>query len=267
MAERGRNKKRGPLSKEAKARQKQRRKEEIQQLKNIGVGALETFTPLGDVQTAKDASKAFQEGRYFDAAGNAALIAAGYTPLGPLVRPAGRLAKRVVRDKDMLLPALTDKDYAGLVARETIMGKGPLAGKSVGAAGRFTDEYYEAMREAQPGRHFFIHGTSGKYAKDLVDEGVEVKGPFHLSQYPMGSAKYAGNDGELVIISVPEGVYPPAKRGTVTKNTDPELQGMPEWILEPDAANEFLMRNDVKISRTPVNIAKDIASKRRDKKQ
>ena len=70
MAERGRNKKRGPLSKEAKARQKQRRKEEIQQLKNIGVGALETFTPLGDVQTAKDASKAFQEGRYFESTGD-----------------------------------------------------------------------------------------------------------------------------------------------------------------------------------------------------
>jgi len=94
---------------------------------------LETFTPYGDVQTAKDASKAFQEGRYLDAAGNAALIAAGYTPLGPLARPAGRLAKRVARDKDMIIPALTDKDYAGMVARETIMGRGPLAGKSVGS--------------------------------------------------------------------------------------------------------------------------------------
>jgi hypothetical protein len=94
---------------------------------------LETFTPYGDVQTAKDASKAFQEGRYLDAAGNAALIAAGYTPLGPLARPAGRLAKRVARDKDMIIPALTDKDYAGMVTRETLLGKDPLAGKSVGA--------------------------------------------------------------------------------------------------------------------------------------
>ena len=56
MAERGRNKARGPLSKEARTRQAQRRQEEIQQLKDISVGALETFTPLGDVQTAKDAS-------------------------------------------------------------------------------------------------------------------------------------------------------------------------------------------------------------------
>jgi len=105
-----------------------------EEAKIAGKFLAETFTPYGDVQTAQDANKAFQEGRYLDAAGNAALIAAGYTPLGPLARPAGRLAKRAMRDKDMLLPALTDKDYAGLVARETIMGRGPLAGKSVGAA-------------------------------------------------------------------------------------------------------------------------------------
>jgi len=243
--------------------QKQRRQEVRSGIKE----AAEMFTPLGDVQTAKDAYAAYQRGDIGEAALNSALLALGYTPLGPLARPEGRLAKRVARDKDMLLPALTDKDYAGLVARETIMGKGPLAPKSAGAAGRFTDEYYEALQEAQPGRQFFIHGTNKKYAKDLVDEGVEINRPLNLSQYPMGSAKYAGDDGELVIISVPEGVYPPAKRGTVTKNADPDLQGMPEWVLEPDAANEFLMRNDIKLTRTPVNIVKDIASKRRDKKK
>ena len=99
----------------------------------VGKFAAETFTPYGDIQTGKDAYNAYQQGEYLKALANAGMIGLGYTPLGLVARPAGRLAKRVLRDKDMLAPALTDKDYAKLVARETLMGKGPLAGKSVGA--------------------------------------------------------------------------------------------------------------------------------------
>jgi len=151
---------------------------------------LETFTPYGDVQTAKDASKAFQEGRYLDAAGNAALIAAGYTPLGPLARPVGRLAKRVARDKDMIIPALTDKDYAGMVARETIMGRGPLAGKSVGAATADTMKDYTTTKGYNPldlllmqrkgidpaTHEIYYHGTTKpESARSIVEDRIKTQ--------------------------------------------------------------------------------------------
>jgi len=166
MAERGRNKGRGPLSKEKQKQRKERTRAATKEM-------LETFTPLGDVQTAKDASKAFQEGRYLDAAGNAALIAAGYTPLGPLARPAGRLAKRVIKDSDMLIPALTDKDYASIVARETIMGKAPLSGKSVGAAA-----YKGSLEDLARAR------------KEIMDEAIEDYG--ERMGVTIHSTNYAG---------------------------------------------------------------------------
>jgi len=151
---------------------------------------LETFTPYGDVQTAKDASKAFQEGRYLDAAGNAALIAAGYTPLGPLARPAGRLAKRVARDKDMIIPALTDKDYAGMVTRETLLGKDPLAGKSVGAATADTMKDYTTTKGYNPldlllmqrkgidpaTHEIYYHGTTKpESARSIVEDRIKTQ--------------------------------------------------------------------------------------------
>ncbi|MDC3283341.1 hypothetical protein OAV41_02075 [Planctomycetota bacterium] len=186
--------------------QEQRRQEVRSGIKE----AAEMFTPLGDVQTAKDASKAFQEGRYLDAAGNAALIAAGYTPLGPLARPAGRLAKRVVRDKDMLLPALTDKDYAGLVARETIMGKGPLAGKSVGAATAKTKTEKDLIdglspmeiefQKQNPGTELLFQGASKARQDDLL-AGYREKNLFMAPDLKVGSSYGT----ELTAIPVPKG--------------------------------------------------------------
>ncbi len=214
MVERGRNKKRGPLSKEARARQAQRRQKEIEQLKDISVSALETFTPLGDVQTAKDASKAFQEGRYLDAAGNAALIGLGYTPLGPLARPAGRLAKRVARDKDMLVPALTDKDYASMVTRETLMGKAPLSGKSVGAATAKTKTEKDLIsglspeeikfQKENPGMELLFHGSDKERADDLMQGYRE--GQLFLSPDPEVASKYGS-----VVTAIP------VKKGTSEK--------------------------------------------------
>ena len=175
---------------------------------------LETFTPYGDVQTAKDANRAFQEGRYLDAAGNAALIAAGYTPLGPLARPAGRLAKRAMRDKDMLLPALTDKDYAGMVARETIMGKAPLAGKSVGAATAKTKTEKDLIdglspeeikfQKENPEMELLFHGSDKERADDLMAGYRE--GQLYLSPDPEVAAKYGS-----VITAIP------VKKGTAKK--------------------------------------------------
>lgn len=261
MAERGRNKGRGPLSKEKQKQRKERTRAATKEM-------LETFTPLGDVQTAKDASKAFQEGRYLDAAGNAALIAAGYTPLGPLARPAGRLAKRVARDKDMLLPALTDKDYAGLVARETIMGKGPLAPKSAGAASARTKA--EKQYKTTSGYHplelailknkgldpekyqVYFHGTPKKgVSKDIA--GGEYVGPdgkplktFFLAEDPMVSAiGYATDEtgqnltGGLSSFIVPKGALDKyqinpisgAKRGTEKRvNTRNQFQITPDEL-------------------------------------
>ncbi len=118
--------------------------------KQAGMVALETFTPYGDFQTAQDAYAAYEKGDIGEAALNSALLLLGYTPFAPLARPAGRLAKRIYRDKDLLVPALTDKDYADIVARETILGRGPLAGKSVGAATADTMKDYVSTQGYNP---------------------------------------------------------------------------------------------------------------------
>ena len=62
-----------------------------EKIKNRLVSIAEATTPLGDVQTARDAKKAYDEGRYLDALGNAGMIAAGYTPLAPLAKGAKAL--------------------------------------------------------------------------------------------------------------------------------------------------------------------------------
>lgn len=150
---------------------------------NAGKTVLETFTPLGDVQTAKDTYNAYKQGNMKEAAGNAALLALGYTPFGPLARPAGRLAKRVARDKDMLVPAMTDKDYAGLVARETIMGKGPLAPKSAGAASNdlelLNEKRKKIMKEANEdyGERMGVTIHSTNYAGPLNVSNFRYKKP------------------------------------------------------------------------------------------
>jgi len=123
----------------------------VEDYKKLGKFAAETFTPYGDIQTGKDAYNAYQQGEYLKALANAGLIGLGYTPFGLVARPAGRLTKRVLRDKDMLVPALTDKDYAQLVARETLMGKAPLAGKSAGAATALTKKRYSDTNKLNKG--------------------------------------------------------------------------------------------------------------------
>ena len=97
---------------------------------NYDYNIIDFARDVSPVGAAMNMSSALREGDYKTAGLNAALLGAEVLPIGKL---AGPLVKRVLRDKDMLIPALTDKDYAQLVARETLMGKGPLAGKSVGA--------------------------------------------------------------------------------------------------------------------------------------
>lgn len=262
MAERGRNKGRGPLSKEKQKQRKERTRAATKEM-------LETFTPLGDVQTAKDASKAFQEGRYLDAAGNAALIAAGYTPLGPLARPAGRLAKRAMRDKDMLLPALTDKDYAGMVARETIMGKGPLAGKSVGAATADTMKDYVSTqgynpldlllmqrKGIDPATHeIYYHGTTKpEAARSIVED--KIKTPSHMiTGDPMVALQYtkAGKNepykGSIVGYPVKKGEMNKYRDSVPISNSrDPRAEGreqynIPSMELEDIMGDPFVIEN------------------------
>jgi hypothetical protein len=60
--------------------------EHREKIKNRLVSIAEATTPLGDVQTGIDAKTAYDEGRYLDAAGNAAMIGLGYTPFGPLAK-------------------------------------------------------------------------------------------------------------------------------------------------------------------------------------
>jgi len=178
-----------------------------EKIKNRLVSIAEATTPLGDVQTAKDAKKAYNEGRYLDALGNAGMIAAGYTPLGPLARPLGRLAKRVNRDKDMFIPAIKDKDYRDLVKRETIMGQGPLAPQSAGAASFVTKKDYpytkgisdleQALIDSDPrfkDARFGFSGQNEDMAYDLADfispKGYE--GPsFFMGYDPVVGSDYA----------------------------------------------------------------------------
>lgn len=230
---------------------------------------LETFTPYGDVQTAKDASKAFQEGRYLDAAGNAALIAAGYTPLGPLARPAGRLAKRAMRDKDMLLSALTDKDYAGIVARETIMGKAPLAGKSVGAATADTLKDYTATKgynpldllimqrkKIDPATHeIYYHGTTKpEAARSIVEDRIKTQRHM-VTGDPMVALQYtkAGPNepykGSIVGYPVKKGQMDEYRDPVPISNSrDPRSEGreqynVPSMDLENIMGDPFMIEN------------------------
>ena len=76
----------------------------VEDYKKLGMTALETFTPYGDIQTGKDAYNAYQQGEYLKALANAGLIGLGYTPFGMIARPVGRLGKRA-------LNAATDPDY------------------------------------------------------------------------------------------------------------------------------------------------------------
>lgn len=79
----------------------------IEDYKKLGMTALETFTPYGDIQTSKDAYNAYQQGEYLKALANTGLIGLGYTPFGMVARPVGRLSKRA-------LNAAVDSDYRSL---------------------------------------------------------------------------------------------------------------------------------------------------------
>jgi len=254
MAERGRNKGRGPLSKEKQKQRKERTRAATKEM-------LETFTPLGDVQTAKDASKAFQEGRYLDAAGNAALIAAGYTPLGPLARPAGRMAKRIARDKDMLLPALTDKDYAGLVARETIMGKAPLSGKSVGA--KVIDkesDYYDGFnpldllmmqnKKIDPAEYsnFFRGDRNPSVAEAIAEEGNKMSTTSLADDLQVSRRGYTQDSGKKGGLTV----FPLRQKDldefldvpiSDTKTIDEYARGKRQYTIPTDKLEDLIMKS------------------------
>jgi len=193
----------------------------VEDYKKLGKFAAETFTPYGDIQTGKDAYNAYQQGEYLKALANAGLLGLGYTPFGMMARPVGRLGKRVLRDKDMLVPALTDKDYAQLVARETLMGKAPLAGKSAGAATALTKKRYEpsgisdleiALQGYDPkfkDAQFIFTGQNIDFAEELADFSFDTKkniftgpDPQVAGQYAMFDNHRSGLPGRLVAFPV-----------------------------------------------------------------
>jgi len=232
-----------------------------------GKTALETFTPLGDVKTAQEAYAAYQRGDIGEAALNSALIALGYTPLGPLARPLGRLGKRVIRDKDMLLPALTDKDYAGLVARETIMGKGPLAGKSVGA--RVVDkdsDYYDGFnpldllmmqnKKIDPAEYslFFRGDRNPSVAQKIAEEGnimntTSLAPDLQVSR--RGYTKDRGKSGGLSVFPLRQkdlNEYldvPISKQEDLpVKTIDEYARGKQQYTIPTDKLEELIMKSD-----------------------
>lgn len=214
-----------------------------EELTKAGKAALETFTPLGDVKTVKDAYAAYQRGDIGEAALNSALIALGYTPFGPLARPASRLVKRVVKDSDMLIPALTDKDYASIVARETLMGKAPLSGKSVGAATAKTKTEEDLInglspeeikfQKENPEMELLFHGSDKERADDLMAGYRE--GQLYLSPDPEVAARYGS-----VITAIP------VKKGTAEKmisqnrisgSEKPRAEGREQIVIGPLGEN------------------------------
>jgi len=190
----------------------------VEDYKKLGKFAAETFTPYGDIQTGKDAYNAYQQGEYLKALANAGLIGLGYTPFGMVARPVGRLGKRVLRDKDMLVPALTDKDYAQLVARETLMGKAPLVGKSAGAATALTKKRYPeskgisaleiALRESKPeykDAKFIFTGQNKDFADQIANFDGPPKGSVYMAPDPQVAGHYAvfeNNPGKLIAFPV-----------------------------------------------------------------
>ena len=171
--------------------------ENRERIKNRLISIAEATTPLGDVQTGIDAKTAYDEGRYLDAAGNAAMIGLGYTPLGPLARPLGRLAKRVNRDKDMLIPALKDKDYRELVKRETIMGKAPLAPKSIGSASN------DPLKELTERRAKEMKQATKDYGERMgaMIHSTDYDGPLDVNNFEFRAPNIAGKSNELGIFT------------------------------------------------------------------
>ena len=249
---------------------------------------LETFTPYGDVQTAKDASTAFQEGRYLDAAGNAALIGLGYTPLGPLARPAGRLIKNRNRLKGALhsemrnSPAYRKAELADYL--DIARGKqGPLAPKSVGAATADTMKDYVNTKgynpidlllmqknKINPATHeIYYHGTTRpEAARSIVED--QIKTPSHMvTGDPMVALQYtkAGKNepykGSIVGYPVKKGEMDKYRDPVPISNSrDPRAEGreqynIPSTKLEEIMGNPFLIENPIQF-RNQRETAKDM---------
>jgi len=142
--------------------------------------AAEMLTPLGDIDTAIATKKAYDEGRYLDAAGNAAEIAVGYLPFGPLVKPAIRLAKNKDRFKGVLHPSfIKDSQYRKDEISDYIdIAKGiPPEPKSVGSASRANmDRFMRNMYNPDPIERRPAPLQVKKTEKQLADNAYVEKG-------------------------------------------------------------------------------------------
>ena len=155
--------------------------EHREKIKNRLVSIAEATTPLGDVQTAKDAKTAYDEGRYLDAAGNAAIIAAGYTPLGPLAK----LMKGANKIPESRVLANTVKRKPSPV----MVRKGPLAVDPLQSlAERRAKEMNQATKDYGERMGAMIHST-------------DYAGPLDVNNFNYRSPNIAGKSNELGIFT------------------------------------------------------------------
>tara|TARA_X000000368_G_scaffold412819_1_gene399806 strand:+ start:1429 stop:2517 length:1089 start_codon:yes stop_codon:yes gene_type:complete len=119
---------------------------------------IKDVSPIG---AAMNVGSALEEGDYKKAGLNVGLLGLEALPVGKALSKVGApLANRVLRDKDMLIPALTDKDYTKLLINETLMGKAPLAGKAAGSA---------PLSEAEQVNQLIANNADKFNAKDLYE--------------------------------------------------------------------------------------------------
>jgi len=162
---------------------------------------IKDVSPIG---AAMNVGSALEEGDYKKAGLNVGLLGLEALPVGKALSKVGApLANRVLRDKDMLVPALTDKDYTKLFINETLMGKAPLAGKSAGAATALTKKRYKpsgisdleiALREYDPkfkDAQFIFTGQNRDFAEELADFSFDTKKNIFTGPDPQVAGQYA----------------------------------------------------------------------------
>ena len=142
-------------------------------------GVAADFLPIvGDARSAGRAYDAWKQGDYGGAALEGLGTAVGWVPVaGPLARGGVRLA----RNADMVRPALTDPDYAKLLAREVAGKKGPMA-KSAGASARLgTDApVYKFTEHAKANQYTDRLGLpdtpeARKAASDIAQDATAIR--------------------------------------------------------------------------------------------
>lgn len=231
--------------------------ENRERIKNRLVSIAEATTPLGDVQTGIDAKTAYDEGRYLDAAGNAAMIVAGYTPFGPLAK-AGKAGYKSLNQANKYRKFKNEAakrsgplspHYMNRTTGDPRMDK--LANQNVANMSMLPDGKYHPYEEKilshnglKGKKHIWFSGQSPARARKIDKEGA-LDEDFFVTDNPQLAERY--NPDNMMMFMSDINYMPPVPRTKIIDNLT--TAGGGQYKLNTEEMNDFL-RN---VKTSPIN--------------